>query len=219
MTETLVIAAVPTRAAIEDVLITRDSLSLSDLPPGAVVGTSAPRRRAQLLNRRPDLEVNDIRGNVETRLGKLEAGDYDAVVMARAGLERVGLLPPSARPLSPEEFLPAPGQGALVIQAREGDDTVLPLASAVNDPISRRCLEIERGLLRGLNAGCSAAVGGWARVSETKVELDAVVLDIDGKQRLFAHGEIVVGEPDRNLVDMVVRELREHGAEELIVRT
>lgn len=218
MTDLLVIAAVPTRAPVTDVLITRDSHNLETLPPGSVVGTSAPRRRAQLLNKRPDLVVNDIRGNVETRLGKLENGDYDAIVMARAGLERVGLLPPSARPLPPDEFLPAPGQGALVIQGRAGDDSTLSLAASISDPISRRCLEIERGLLRGLNAGCSAAVGGWARIDDTKVQLDAVVLDIDGERRLFARGEIIVSEPDSNLVEMVVGELTEQGAHELITR-
>ncbi len=219
MTDLLVIAAVPTRAPVNDVLIARDGRSLSDLPPGSVVGTSAPRRRAQLLNQRPDLVINDIRGNVETRLGKLERGDYDAIVMAHAGLERVGLLPGSAEPLSPDEFLPAPGQGALVIQGRADDQWILDIAAAINDPISRRCLEIERGLLRGLNAGCSAAVGGWARISDTRVALDAVVLDIDGQRRLFAGAEITAGEPDTNLVDMVVRELTDQGARELIART
>ncbi len=216
MTQGLVIGAVPKRAPVEDVAILAKVSSVADLPTGAVVGTGSPRRGAQLLNQRPDLKIADIRGNVGTRLEKLQTGQYDALLMARAGLVRLGMDEVIGEIFDPETFIPAPGQGALLIQCRADDDFVRQFCRMINHAESRRCLSIERALLRRLNAGCSAAVGGWARIVDDRVVLSAVVLDKDGRKRLFAMHDISCEAPDETLLDRVAGQLLKDGAEELI---
>jgi hydroxymethylbilane synthase len=218
MTEGLTIGAVPRREAYEDALVSRTDAKLDDLPDGAVIGTGSPRRRAQLSYQRRDLRFAEIRGNLDTRLGKLSAGEYDALVLARAGLRRLGQEEIITQLLTPPEFLPAPGQGFLVVQARAADGKILDMIAGVDDSEAHRCLEIERQLLRGLNAGCAAAVGGWARVEKDMIILSAVVLDESGSRRLTAEGQIAVADSDTGLAGGVVDNLISQGALEVIDR-
>ncbi|MGB2795925.1 MAG: hydroxymethylbilane synthase, partial [Phycisphaerae bacterium] len=152
-------AAVPARADPRDCLLTSAGQSLEDLPRGAMVGTSSPRRRAMLLAARADLRFTDLRGNVETRLAKLEAGRCDATVLARAGLERLGLLDARAWTVPVSVALPAAGQGALALEFRAGDERVRGLVGAVDDAASREAVVAERALVRRLGAGCRTPLG------------------------------------------------------------
>ncbi len=175
----LVVAAVPRRVDPSDVLCAAGGATLAGLPPGAKVGTGSPRRAAQLADRRPDLDIRDLRGNVDTRLARVNGpdADLDAVVLARAGLERLGRLDVVTDVL---DLLPAPGQGALAVEVRSGDDTPLTRAvRALDDPASRQAVTAERGVLGRLGAGCSAPVGALARLDGTGLTLTAV-LGTDG---------------------------------------
>ncbi|MFH1687663.1 MAG: hydroxymethylbilane synthase [bacterium] len=185
MTQGLTIAAVPARGPVQDVLIAAENLSRDNLPKGSRVGTGSPRRQAQLRYIRPDLVILPIRGNVETRLAKLDSAEYDAIVLAAAGLERLGLKR-DCFVLAPQVFLPAPGQGALLVQARGDDSKCLKIAATIDDPETRACLLAERQLLHRLQVGCTAAVGGWARIDDGVLRLNAAVLDKDGTIRLLA---------------------------------
>lgn len=171
----LVIAAVPRRVDPSDVLCAAGGARLADLPTGAKVGTGSPRRAAQLADRRPDLDIRDLRGNVDTRLARVHGpdADLDAVVLARAGLERLGRLDVVTDVL---DLLPAPGQGALAVEVRTDDDTALTQAvRALDDPASRQAVTAERGVLGRLGAGCSAPVGTLARLDGTGLTLTAVL--------------------------------------------
>lgn len=182
----LVIGAVPRREDPRDALCARDGLTLDTLPTGARVGTGSPRRAAQLLAVRPDLVVVDIRGNVDTRLGRVAPGDLDAVVLARAGLARLGRLDEITQVLDPTVVAPAPGQGALAVEVREADaraDTPLARAlTALDDRPTRLAVLAERALLARLEAGCAAPVGTLAVLDDDGVtlRLDAVVARTDG---------------------------------------
>lgn len=216
MTDGLVIGAVPEREDYRDVWISRKNIGLMEIDDGAVIGTSSPRRRAQLLNIRPYLCVKDIRGNIETRLRKINDGEYDALIMAAAGLKRAGLDNKITEYLSTEIFIPAPGQGALVIQVRADDEENISLAGQVDNAMAHRCLDIERLLLKELNAGCSAAVGGLAETDDETIRLTAVVLDKDGRNRLFESNTISIDKPDNLLIEKVVGALLSRGAGDLI---
>lgn len=216
MTEGLLLGAVPERAACEDLLISAAGHTLDSLPDGARVGTGSPRRRALLLNRRTDLVIKDIRGNLDTRLAKLDAGDYDALVLARAGLQRLGIEPQTANLLPPEEFIPAPGQGFLAVQSRDYDTHTNELLCKIDDTTAHRCLEAERLLMTDLGAGCAAAVGIWAQIKAEKLLLRAAVLDVDGKRRVEASGSAEMSTPVTELVAEVASDLRSGGAMELI---
>lgn len=182
----LVVAAVPTREDPRDALCARDGRTLDTLPEGATVGTGSPRRAAQLLAARPDLRVVDIRGNVDTRLRRIE-DDLDAVVLARAGLARLGRLDAVTQAMPTDVMAPAPAQGALAVEVRAeqaGTDTPLGLAlAALDDRPSRLAVLAERALLARLEAGCAAPVGAYAHLAAeggTTLELSAVVLRTDG---------------------------------------
>jgi len=216
MTEGLVIGAVPDRAPCEDVWLSREGKKLPLISAGSTVGSGSPRRRAQLLHMRPDLKVEDIRGNVETRIRKMREGQYDALIMARAGLERLGYQEVITEILEPDRFVPAPGQGSLVVQVREDDSFCGELTGTINRPGAHRMLAIERMLLARLQAGCSTPVGGWARVEEGQVRLTAVVLDNDGDRRLYVTYKIDFKQADKTLVDAVVERLMADGAGEMI---
>jgi hydroxymethylbilane synthase len=159
--EGLVLAGVPPRADARDVLC--GAHALTDLPPGARVGTSSPRRRALLLAARDDLDIVPIRGNVDTRLVKLHRGDYDAIVLALAGLERLDRPAEAGGVLDPDEFVPAAGQGALALEVRADDRAALEAAAAVTDHATLACLRVERQLTRTLGATCHTSVGAHAR--------------------------------------------------------
>ena len=197
----LTIAATPKRADVRDVLCARDGLKLADLPQGARVGTGSPRRAAQLRAARPDLDVQDIRGNVDTRLGRVPGlpgnaagapGDLDAVVLAAAGLERMGRLDAVSEFFEMDVMLPAPGQGSLAIECRtadaprkagstEGSQGVLAQAlAALNDEDTRLAVTAERAVLARLEAGCAAPVGAFAYRKGSLLYLEAAVCAVDG---------------------------------------
>jgi hydroxymethylbilane synthase len=178
--EGLCLAAFPAREDPRDLLLTRTGGGLDDLPRGARVATSSLRRRALLLARRPDLRVEPIRGNVDTRIRKLEEGQYDAMVMAKAGLDRLGLKPAHVHVLSSEEFLPAVGQGMLGVEARMADASVLEILRRLDDPAARAEARAERAFLLRLGAGCHTPVAGLARASGSSLEMDGLVSSLDG---------------------------------------
>jgi hydroxymethylbilane synthase len=179
--EGLCLATFSARQDPRDVLLTRAGGTLDDIPRGARVATSSLRRRALLLARRPDLRVEPIRGNVDTRLRKLEEGLYDAVVMARAGLERLGLKPEHVQVLSVEEFLPAVGQGILGVEARVADRAVLEALQGLDDAAARAEALAERAFLRRLGAGCHTPVAGLAQVRDSALEMAGLVSSADGR--------------------------------------
>jgi hydroxymethylbilane synthase len=180
----LMLAAVPVREDPRDVLIARPRRSFEGLPRGARVGTSSPRRRAQLLAARPDLEVLEARGNVDTRIARLAEGRFDAIVLARAGLARLERLEEVSEVLPPELVLPAIGQGALAIYARRDDRATLALLEALDDAASHLEAEAERSLLSTLEAGCKAPVAGLARAKNGFLTLSAGVFSPDGSSAL-----------------------------------
>jgi hydroxymethylbilane synthase len=172
----LVIAAVPAREDPRDVLVSRQGSEISQLPAGARVGTGSLRRRAQLLALRPDLHVEPIRGNIDTRLRKCFAGEFDAVVLAMAGLKRAGLFEPQKmKPIEPAELLPAPGQGALALQCRRDDSATMQLLAALNDPATKSCVAAERELVRILDGDCHSPIAALAEPAANGMTLRAVV--------------------------------------------
>lgn len=187
----LTIAAVPERESVRDVLVSRAGVSFTELPDGAVIGTGSLRRRAQLWHVRSDLKMDDIRGNVETRLKKLDDGLYDAIVLAEAGLKRLGMIDKATEVFDPGRILPAVGQGALAIQARANDDAALTVLKHLDVPEAHQAASAERSMLAQLRGGCLAPVGGWARITEGgKLRLTGVVLSGDGRQRIEHSAEI-----------------------------
>lgn len=183
----LELAAVPTRVLPFDVLVGGPGVTLEGLRPGAVVGTSSVRRVAQVLARRRDLVVRPLRGNVDTRLRRLDAGDYDALVLAGAGLERLGLSARITQVLEPPLFWPAVGQGALAVQIRATDRRTAAAVATLDDPLTHDAVRAERACLQALAGGCLAPIGCWARHdSRGRLALGACVLEIvpQGVERL-----------------------------------
>jgi hydroxymethylbilane synthase len=212
----LCLAAVPERESPLDALVSRQGLRFEQLPAGAVIGTGSLRRRAQLLHLRPDLAMRDIRGNVDTRLEKLAAGEYDALVLAEAGLARLGRGGEITEILGPEKMLPAVGQGALGIETRTADSLTRAAVERLDDGPSHLAVASERALLATVGGGCLAPIGAWARLSEQgDLRLDAVVLSADGRRRLTAGGEAPRHQPLRLGAD-VAAQLLGSGAGELI---
>ena len=174
----LVVAAVPGREVVHDVLVTRDPVELDALPDGFRIGTSSPRRAAQLV-RLGRVEIVPIRGNVPTRLRKTEAREYDGVVLAAAGLKRVNIDPPNRIDLPTDRFVPSPAQGALAIQTREGDPAQ-ELIAVLDDPAARRTVTAERSFLRAVNAGCHTPLGALASIGGPAISLHAQLFSDDG---------------------------------------
>ncbi len=174
--EGVVVAAVTERADPRDVLVSRQSEVAAD----AVIGTASLRRRAQLLRLRPSARVVAARGNVDTRLARLEHGEMDALVLAAAGLIRLGLAPANVQPFDPAEMVPAPGQGALVVQARQADDTTVRIVSQLDHLASREAFEAERLVVARLGGGCALPLGALAECLDGTVWLHAVVIRADG---------------------------------------
>ncbi len=177
--EAITLAAVPARDDPRDALVTRNGAKLADLPSGARIGTGSPRRAAQLLLLRPDIEPVPIRGNAGTRLAKVDDGEVDAVVLAYAGLARIGRLDVVSQVFEPDEMLPAPGQGALAVECLAGRADLAELLTSVNDQFSRAATDAERSVLAVLQAGCSAPVGAYA-AGTNELRLDAIVVAADG---------------------------------------
>lgn len=200
--ETIAIAATLPRADVRDRLIGADSVAA--LPQGATVGTSSPRRRAQLLRLRPDLSIVLLRGNVETRLAKLAAGDCDATLLAAAGLDRTGRGEVGAAiPL--DVMLPAPAQGAVGIEARVADLATRHLLAAIDDKVTHGCVMVERALLAGLGADCHSAVAALATVDGERVVLRAELLSEDGREHVT--GEATGGAGDPTVGHVLARDL------------
>jgi hydroxymethylbilane synthase len=177
----LVIASVPRRATAFDALVGQPGDALETLPPAAVVGTSSIRRVAQVRALRPDLDVRPVRGNVDTRLARLDRGDYRCLILAAAGLERLGLAHRITRLLIPPDFWPAIGQGALAVQIRSDDEQVRQAVALLDDPATHAAVVAERACLAALAGGCLAPVGGWARPTESAgLVLGARVLETRG---------------------------------------
>ncbi len=215
--EGLAILAVPQRAPANDALVSPGGLSLAELPAGSRVGTSSPRRAAQLLARRPDIQVVPIRGNLDTRLRKLQAGDYDAIVVAVAGLERLGLWDERCRVLSFDEMLPAPGQGALAVEGPAHVPWLRRVAAAIDHPPTALATRLERDVLKALGGGCAVPVGVYAEARGTEVQVRAVVASEDGRRVCRAEKVVPTGEAE-GLARAVADELLRRGAGEILRR-
>jgi hydroxymethylbilane synthase len=188
--EGLCLAAVPKRAPHGDVLISRGGQTFVELPQGATIGTGSSRRRSQLWHARPDLKMEDVRGNVDTRLRKLHEGQYDALVLAEAGLTRLELRQHITEVLPQSLILPAVGQGALGLETRVDNEHVRRLLAALDDDATHQAVLAERAMLAALRGGCLAPVGALARIETGgRLHLEGVVLSQDGRQRLASHAE------------------------------
>lgn len=219
-----VLAAVPVREDSRDALVARDGLVLGQLPAGSTVGTSAPRRVAQLRALGLGLEVVPLRGNIDSRLARVHDGELDAIVLARAGLSRVGRLSEVTESFDPVQMLPAPAQGALAIECRAGEEELIGLLSTLEDRSARATVGAERALLAALEAGCTAPVGAVAEVVESltddgriieEISLRACVAALDGSEVLRASGVGALTDPTA-LGESVAAELLDLGARDLV---
>jgi hydroxymethylbilane synthase len=215
----LVIAAIPVREDPRDAVVARDGLTLAELPAGSVVGTGSPRRVAQLAALGLGVVTTDIRGNVDTRIALVHKGSCDAVLLARAGLSRLGRLDEVTESLDPLQMLPAPGQGALAIECREDRPDLIAALSPLDDPDTRACVAAERALLAALEAGCTAPVGALAEVVEgedgAELSLRAFAGSPDGGFELRRSKVGPVAEPERLGRDLAAV-LLEEGAADII---
>lgn len=173
---------VPKRADFRDCLIARDGLSLADLPAGALIGTGAPRRISQIKALRPDVECVPLRGNIDTRMGKVTSGELDAVVLAYAGLTRVGRGDEATQVFDPQDFLPAPAQGALAVECRADDTYAREAIDSICDEQAQVCAVTERVVLNRLEAGCTAPVAAHATLNDGTLTLTAAVIALDGSK-------------------------------------
>ncbi|APD09336.1 MULTISPECIES: hydroxymethylbilane synthase [Thermus] len=215
----LKIAAIPRRQDPRDVFLGRAYKRLEDLPQGAVVGTSSVRRKAQLLAHRPDLLVRELRGNVDTRLAALGNGEYDGIVLAAAGLLRLDLRNRIDQFLEPEVMLPAPGQGALALEVRQGDDLAEELCYALHHHPSHDRVRAERAFLKGLGAGCLAPVGALAQVAEDgTLVLEGGLFSPDGKSFIRAEIEGDASEAEELGLELA-QDVLEQGGREILAQT
>lgn len=182
--EAVHVVAIPVRADVHDRLITLPQWTLGQLPEAAIVGTSSRRRAAQLLHHRPDLRIQPIRGNVQTRIDQVKRGDFDATILAAAGLDRLSLPEIGGVDLDLETMLPAPGQGALAIEARRDDAQTAKAAATLDHAPTRAAVTAERSLLRHLSGGCLAPIAAYGHYDSGTIHLSAVVLSTDGTVRL-----------------------------------
>lgn len=211
------IVAVPQRGSPYDVFISREGLRLKDLPSGAVIGTGSPRRAAQLHRVRPDLKVEPIRGNVDTRVRKLRQGLYDGVILAEAGMQRLNMQDCITEHLLPENFTPAPGQGALAVVAREGNRKVVEALARVNHWLSMAEVLAERAFVRKIGGGCKVPLGAIARAQNGTLSLCASILSPDGKEKIHTSEFGDLASPEA-LGLKVAQEMLEIGARDLIRR-
>ena len=213
----LTIAAIGKREDVRDALLSSSGATLAALPQGARVGTSSLRRQSQLLYARRDLRVLELRGNVDTRIEKLKRGDYDAIILAKAGLDRLGLSANISEVLPHEVSLPAAGQGAIGIEARAGNAETLRVLEPLDDAQSRGAVIAERSALAGLGGGCQVPIGAWARIQNGKLLLDVAVLSADGSQRLWGKDSGSLTEAE-TIGKRIAQKLRNSGAAALLER-
>lgn len=213
--EGLVLAAVPERASAADAFVSKMVDKLDDMPTGARVGTGSLRRQAQLRHLRADLQVAGIRGNVDTRLRKLDEGQFDAIILAAAGLCRLDWEYRIRELLAPPRMLPAPGQGALGLECRANDLVTRQLLAELDDVASHQSVTAERSMLAMLHAGCSAPVGAWGRLEGEELVLDGLVASLDGTQVLRASARGLATNADM-LGREVAEQLLRQGAAEII---
>jgi hydroxymethylbilane synthase len=193
----LTIAAVPPREDVRDALVTRDAAALRDLPPGARIGTGAGRRAVQLLALRGDLRPDEIRGNVDTRVRKVDDGDYDGVVLAMAGLARLGITHRATQVFSTAEMTPAVGQGALAVQVRTADADAVELVRHIDDAAARAAVTAERAFLRRLGGGCRLPVGAHAVIDGDTLTIDAMIAgEEEGAPIMRAHSSGAASDAD-----------------------
>jgi hydroxymethylbilane synthase len=213
--EGLTVGCIPLRGEVRDALISAKGYTLETLPPGSVVGTSSLRRAAQVLSARPDLTIASLRGNVDTRLRKALEGQYDAILLAGAGLTRLGLDSHVTQWLPLEVMLPAPGQGALAVQCRAYDFETLSLLSSLEDPPTRDAVSAERQFLLGLGGGCAVPVAAYAAVSgqQSTISLTGLVASVDGKRLVKVAGE---GADPVELGDRLAQEAIVQGANKIL---
>jgi hydroxymethylbilane synthase len=211
----LIVAAVPQRAPCGDVLVSPAWKTLDQLPVGATVGTSSMRRRAQILHIRPDLQMRGIRGNIETRLKKVHQGDYQALVLADAGLTRLGLTAEITQSIPMSIVLPAVGQGALALEIRRDDDATRTALVPLDHLPTHQAILAERAMLAALHGGCLAPVAAWARIENARLVLAGRVLSPDGRCKI----EAVADADPQDAIDLgrrVGKHLLKQGAAELI---
>jgi hydroxymethylbilane synthase len=204
----LLIASVPERGSVADVLVSKADVLLRDLEKGSRIGTSSLLRVAQLRRMRPDLNPEPIRGNVETRIRKVDKGEFDAVVLAEAGLARLGITGRISELLPIEDFMPAPGQGALAVVSRSDNLEVIEMLRSIEHPQTRAEIEAERELVQILEGGCKVPVGALARVHGDRIAMAACTFSIDGKEKLLAErsghvqeGQVMAGEIAAELIE------------------
>lgn len=213
--EGFVLAAITAREDARDAFVSNRYRSLSELPAGGRVGTSSLRRQAQIRAAHPSLVVDTLRGNVNTRLRKLDEGQYDAIILAAAGLKRLGLGHRITALLSPEESLPAVGQGALGLETLSAREDVAALLACLNDAQTSACVRAERAMSRMLEGGCQAPIGGYARVESGRLRLTAFVSDLDGVRFYRAESWGALDEPEA-LGRQVAEDLLNQGADRVL---
>jgi hydroxymethylbilane synthase len=207
----LQIAAIPEREDARDALIANHAKSVLELPHGSLVGTGSIRRQAQLLALRPDLKIMDIRGNVDTRLKKLQEGMYDAIILACAGLRRLGLQNRISSPLDFDQMLPAPGQGALAVETRGSDSQMNAIAGALNHAPTAIAVMAERKFLQRMGGGCNIPIAIYARIEQTAIVMDALVASPDGKRVLRASIQENLNKADEAAASLAERLLAQGG--------
>ena len=214
--EGLIVAAVPKRESIADALVAKGPVSsIADLPAGATVGTSSLRRIAQLRRLRNDINCVPLRGNVETRVSKVAEGRVDAAVIACAGLNRMGLEDKISAVLPPDEFLPAPAQGALAVQIRDADAELGELVGRLDDKNARLGAETERHILASMHGGCSIPLGVYTRICDDTISIDAIICDLEGK-RCIKRSKTVPVTQAKTCAEEMADELLNAGGREIL---
>ena len=211
--ENLILASVPKREAVNDVFISSDGSTLDDIKEGSVIGTSSLRRAVQVSRKRSDVTVKPIRGNIETRIGKVSGENYDAIVLAQAGISRLGV-DVTCSPLSIEDFSPSPGQGAIAIVARADDEQTIAMLKKIEDTDSRLEIEAERSLSDYVDSGCRFPLGAYAKSNGSEMSLTVSAFSVDGKQSLHVNKTGKKDDPS-SLGKSVGEELRSKGVNDL----
>ena len=207
--------AVCRRDDVRDCVVAANATTIANLREGARVGTSSLRRQAQIRHMRRDLDVRELRGNVDTRLRKVESGEYEAILLSKAGLDRLGLSQRITEILDPVQFLPAVGQGAIAIQCRVKDSEAADVVSGLDDAETRNAIIAERALLKAVEGGCQVPLGAWARMERDQLVMEACVCSVDGTQRIRQR---VAGSPSQpaDLGEQLAKLLLENGAQAIL---